>query len=310
MEIPNVLFVIPLYNAAHYVRKAINSVLTQTYQNYVLLVINDGSTDGSEIVAESFCNDRVFVWHQENQGPGTAMNLALQYALDQHIPFIARMDSDDISMPQRLERQINLLKKYPSTAACSANCYYIDAVSEKKIGSSTISTSPGLIRWEIEHGLRGLILGGCTFRTHALYKIGGFREKFKYAEEVDVFLRLSNQFELRNCNEFLCNIRIRSDSLSIKNLHKNILYQFYALDCAKNRRHELVEKDFDTFLKSRSLKLRYQIWREEFVLNLWRKHMYKRHFPSLLLASFLDPRRTIVRGIRNLTKLSIYNKES
>lgn len=164
-----------------------------------------------------------------------------------------------------------------------------------------------MIRWEIDHGLRGLIQPAIVFRTSALAAVGGYRLKFKLAEEVDVFLRLSNQFELRNCNEFLCKIRIRSDSLSIKNIHQNILYQFYALDCAINRRQERVENDFDTFLNSRSLKLRYQIWREEFLLDLWRKHMYKRHFPSLLLASFLDPRRVILRGIRKMNELNIYN---
>ncbi|MCX5914512.1 MAG: glycosyltransferase family A protein, partial [Deltaproteobacteria bacterium] len=173
----------PLYNTRPYVRGAIESILKQTYPDFTLLVINDGSTDGSEQEAASFKDSRMILWHQENQGPGDAMNRATQYALDQWIPFLARMDSDDISLPQRLETQILLLEKFPAAAACSANCYYIDNDTEQIIGSSTVSTSPALIHWEIAHGLRGLIQGTCVFRTAALAAVGGYRAQFKRAEE-------------------------------------------------------------------------------------------------------------------------------
>jgi glycosyltransferase involved in cell wall biosynthesis len=292
----------PLYNAFPYIRSAIESILSQTYPNFRLLVINDGSTDGSEQVAASFNDSRVILWHQENQGPGAAMNRATQYVLDQKIPYLARMDSDDISMPNRLETQILLLEKYPAAAACSANCHYIDAESERVIGSSTVSISPGLIKWEITHGLRGLIQPVCTFRTSALAAIGGYRMQFILAEEVDTFLRLADKYELRNCRDFLCKIRIRPNSLSIRDAHKNILYQFYALDCAKQRQINRQERGFDEFNQSISLSTKYRVWREEYLLKFWRNHLKTHNSSGLVLAGLLDPRRVVIRLLRGLDK--------
>lgn len=237
----------------------------------------------------------MLLWHQENQGPGAAMNRAIQYALDQHIPLLARMDADDISLPQRLEKQIHLLEKHPLTAACSANCNYIEAVSGEVIGSSTVSTSPRLINWEIVHGLRGLIQGACVFRTQALAAIGGYHVKFDNAEEVDLFLRLAERNELRNCGEFLYDIQIRPGSLSLSKVHQNVLYKFYALDCAKYRHYGRQERDFDGFIKSMSWNTKFQIRREEYLLKFWRNHMQTNHSPALLLAAFLDPRRVVVQ---------------
>jgi glycosyltransferase involved in cell wall biosynthesis len=300
-----VLVVMPLYNTRPYVRAAVESILNQTYKHFTLLVINDGSTDGSEHVVASIIDRRVILWEQENRGPGAAMNRAIQYALDCHIPFLARMDSDDISLPHRLETQIHLLEKYPKAAVCSANCHYIDAESEKIIGSSTVSTSPDLIDWEIKHGLRGLIQGTCVFQTEALVEIGGYRSQFIRAEEVDLFLRLSNHHELRNCGEFLYNIRLRKNSFSFQNARQNILFQFYALDCARNRFNCKPECNFDSFIRSLSGVRRLRMWREEYMLNLWRAHIYRTHLPSLLLAALLDPRRVIIRGLRELEKRRI-----
>jgi glycosyltransferase involved in cell wall biosynthesis len=290
----------PLYNAFPYVQSAIESILSQTYPNFHLLVINDGSTDGSEQVAASFNDSRVILWHQENQGPGAAMNSATQYAFDQKIPYLARMDSDDISMPNRLETQILLLEKYPAAAACSANCQYIDAESALVIGSSTVSASPSLIKWEITHGLRGLIQPVCTFRTSALAAVEGYRFQFLLAEEVDLFIRLADKFELRNCRDFLCKIRIRPNSLSIRNVHRNILYQFYALDCSKQRHIGRQERGFDEFTQSMSWTTKLRIRREEYLLKIWRNHLKTHSSSDLVFAGLLDPRRVVVRLLRGV----------
>lgn len=300
MESPKVLVVMPLYNARPFVRKAINSILAQTYKNFQLLIINDGSTDGSEQDAASFQDDRVMLWQQTNQGPGAAMNRATHYALEQGIPFLARIDSDDIALPLRFETQIRLLEKYPAAAACSANCHYIDAESEQIIGSTTVSASPALIRWEIVHGLRGLIQGASLFRSKALSSIGGYRPQFKLAEEADVFLRLTELYELRNSSEFLCKVRIRPGSLSLQNVRMNILYQFYALDCAKNRNRNKPERDFDTFHQTMPWDTKFRVWREDHFLKLWRNHMQRGSVFSLLFASLLDPRRVMIRCLRKL----------
>ena len=303
MQSPQILVVMPLYNARPFVRAAIESILAQTYPNFTLLVINDGSTDGSEQEAASFQDRGVILWSQENQGPGAAMNRAIQYAHDNQIQFIARMDSDDILLPDRLEKQIILMLKYPNSAACSANCYYIDPSSEEIIGTSTVSSSNALIHWEINHGLRGLIQPVCTFRTDPLYKIGGYRFEFKLAEETDVFLRLAETYDFCNSIDFLAKIRLNPKSLSMSNIDKNILYQFFALDCAAQRRKGKPERDFDGFIQSMPSGTKYRIWREEVLLKLWRSQMQANRLPALLLAGLIDPRRVAIRGLRKLDEI-------
>jgi hypothetical protein len=157
-----------------------------------------------------------------------------------------------------------------------------------------------LICWEINHGLRGLVQSACVFRTGALAAINGYRSQFMLAEEVDVFLRLAEHRELRNCHEFLCKIRIRPNSLSTKDVRQNILYQFYAIDCAKKRREGKLEQDFSCFVKSMPLKTKFWVRREEYLLNLWREHLHSGSLSHLLIAALIDPKRVWIRGLRKL----------
>jgi glycosyltransferase involved in cell wall biosynthesis len=298
MEAAQVLVVMPVYNARSYVSAAIESILNQTYPFYKILIINDGSTDGSEQIIKSYLNREVILWHQKNQGPGAAMNRAIQYAHDLDFKFIARIDADDISLSNRLEKQIALLLRFPNSAACSANCYYIDSVSEKIIGSSTVSASQKLIKWEIANGLRGLIQGVTLFRTSALFSMGGYREQFKLAEETDLFLRLAENFELCNSSAYLAKIRLYPNSLSMSNVRKNIHYQFYALDCRKKRENQNPERGFEDFINNMSWGTKLAIWHEECFLKLWRNQLSGGNILVLLMASIFDPRRAIVRLLR------------
>jgi glycosyltransferase involved in cell wall biosynthesis len=300
MKMPEVLVVMPLYNTRPFVKTAIKSIINQTYPAFKLLIINDGSTDGSEKEVATIQDNRIIIWNQSNLGLSVTMNRALQYAHDKQIPYLARMDSDDISHPQRLEKQVQLLENFPQAAACSANCYYIDSDTESIIGTSTISTSPSLIHWEIFHGLRGLIQGVTIFRTNFLAEINGYRSQFRKAEEVDLFLRLAEKFELCNCPDYLLNIRIRQDSFSMEDVHQNVLYQFYALDCAKKRLIGKTEVDFDSFVKHLYGTSKFQIWREEYLLKLWRNYIKNQKYSGLLLAAILDPRRVCIRLIRQI----------
>ncbi len=300
MEQPLVLVVIPLFNARSFIASALNSILTQTYQNLKILVINDGSTDGSEKIVEEYQDRRVILWHQENQGPGAAMNRAIQYAHEKGIEFIARMDADDISLPDRINIQMNLLLNNPAVAACSANCYYIDPISENIVGTSTVPTNRKLIHWELIHGLRGMIQGSLLGRTKALFQVGGYRTKFAYAEETDFFLRLDESQVLHNSDNYLLKIRMNADSLSMKNSKENILYQFYALDCAKRRKSGDKESEFKDYLQALSTIEKYFIWREGITLLWWRKYLVSKNIRYLFLSTILDPKRAISRILRKV----------
>jgi glycosyltransferase involved in cell wall biosynthesis len=300
MRNESVLVVMPLYNAASYVEKAVDSIFAQTYTGYQLLIVDDGSYDGSSEIISRYVEDKLTIMRQENGGPSVAMNLAVKYAQENRIPFIARMDADDLSLPRRLEVQLELLRKNSNAAACSSNCYYIDSETEDIVGTSTVSTRSPIIKWEIESGLRGMIQGASLFRTDALLSIGGYRTHFRYAEETDLFLRLSEKFQLVNSKEYLYKIRLNKSSLSMQNVKKNLLYHFYALECSRNRRARRPEGSFEAFLEKVDLKSSIRIRHEGLILNLWRLNIANHNYFSLLLAALIDPRRVIVRILRKL----------
>ena len=297
-QIPTVLVVMPVYNAAKYLRKAMDSILSQSYTDYELLVVEDGSSDGSYDIIYEYVGSRMHLIHQDNRGPGAAMNRAIEYAQRHNIRYIARMDADDLSMPRRLEIQIGLLEEDSSAAACSSNCYYVDPETEQIIGTSTVPSRPSMVRWEIQNGLRGLVQGASCFRVDALVHVGGYRSQFRSAEEMDLFLRLAENFNLINSKEYLYKIRINNNSLSMHDVKRNLLYHFYALKCSENRGSGTPEPSFEKFVEDMDWKLSVRIWYEKLILKLWRTNMAKRNYFFLVLGSLLDPRRTIARILR------------
>ena len=310
MDLPPVLVVMPLYNARPYVVQAVNSILTQTYPNLHLLVIDDGSSDGSDGIINAMNDNRILFIRQQHKGPGAAMNQGITIAQEKNYPFLARMDADDVSLPNRLEEQVRLLLKYPNVAACSANCYYIESSTEKIIGTSTVACSPALIRWEIRQGLRGLIQGATLFRTHALASIGGYREAFKQSEETDLFLRLAEEYPMTNSPKFLYKIRLRKDSLSTQDVRDNVLYTLYALDCSRQRAHRKPERDFHTFIDQMNWLTRWKARREEWLLSCWRKSLTSNKHTKLVflfLSVLYDPKRLLARILRTIdTRVTRY----
>jgi hypothetical protein len=159
-----------------------------------------------------------------------------------------------------------------------------------------------MIQWELSRGLRGLIQGVSLFRTQPLDKIGGYRLQFRYAEETDLFLRLAESYEFINSQEFLAKIRVHPDSLSMKDINKNIKYQFYALDCAKRRSRGVSELEFEPFVCGANVSTRFKMWREERLLKFWRENMKTRRIIPLLLAGALDPERVFIRLMRMIIR--------
>src|SRR5580698_4347191 len=107
---PKVTVLMPAYNAGKYIAEAIRSVLEQSFTDFELLIINDGSTDETAKIANSFHDPRIVLINQENKGVSAALNVGLSYA---RAPYIARFDADDVCHPDRLKIQYNFITEYP-----------------------------------------------------------------------------------------------------------------------------------------------------------------------------------------------------
>lgn len=119
---PAITVLMPAYNAARYIGEAITSVLQQTFTDFELLIVNDGSTDDTLEIITSFNDERIVVVSQPNRGVADALNTGLKHA---RAPYIARFDADDICYPYRLEKQIRFLQDNPEYILVGSEAKYI-----------------------------------------------------------------------------------------------------------------------------------------------------------------------------------------
>jgi len=110
MNSPLVSVLMPVYNAEKYLAEAVSSILTQSYGNFELIIINDGSTDGSADIIAGYSDPRIRLHTQENRGLSTSLNRAIQLATGR---YLARQDADDVSFPERFAKQVAFLESHP-----------------------------------------------------------------------------------------------------------------------------------------------------------------------------------------------------
>lgn len=132
-----VTVLLPVYNGEKYLREAIDSILTQTYTNFEFLIINDGSTDRTEEIILSYTDPRiVYVKNEQNLRLIATLNKGLKLAKGK---YIARMDADDISLPERLEKQVAYMEKHPAVGLCGSYIQTLEAGTEYIIKYQTAS---------------------------------------------------------------------------------------------------------------------------------------------------------------------------
>jgi len=126
--------VMSVYNGANYVSDAIESILNQSYDNFEFIIVNDGSTDNSLKIIESFTDKRIKIINQDNQGLVAALNTAIKAASGD---LIARQDADDISLPERLSKQVGAIITNPNLVLLGSSIITIDEYS-KELGTHKV----------------------------------------------------------------------------------------------------------------------------------------------------------------------------
>ena len=296
MGSPRVAVLMSVFNDERFVAQAVASILAQSYRDFRLLVVDDGSTDATPEILAGFDDPRLEVLRQDNAGLAPALNRGLALLRERGCDLVARQDGDDVSTVDRLEKQVAFLQAHPDVAACGANAHYIDFADEI-IGTSVVPQSPGLIRWELRRNLRGMIHSATTFRLEALRGVGDYRAWFRHGEDFDLFVRLAERFDLANVPDFLYRIRLDPQSLSVGHAARNTVYCLSALDCARRRRGGLPERSLGEYEGAMTAWQRLGLARERLVLDWWRHSMVAgRHWA--LAAAALDPKRVVARALR------------
>ena len=200
MMAPKVTVLMPVYNGERYLAEAIESILNQTFGDFEFLIINDGSQDNSRTVLNSYSDARIRVIDNErNFGLSATLNKGMELALGE---YIARMDCDDICLPTRLERQVNLMDSQPEVGVCGT---WFDV-----LGQNAVRNFP-----QDDARIRIAMLGYCALAhptvmmRKSYFTINGlfYDPAFKYAQDYDLWTRCMDFFALANVGEVLLHYR-------------------------------------------------------------------------------------------------------
>ena len=196
------------YNAEKYIKQAISSILRQSFDDFELLIVNDGSTDQTVAAVQSFDDPRIRLIHNaSNMGLVYTRNRALEEARGE---FIAVLDSDDIAVQGRLQVQYAFMQQHPDLALCSGHAALIDEQGQAT-GQQFIVPKDD-VNMEVFFG-NPFINPAAMFRTAILRELGGYRD-FAPAEDYDFFLRVSEKYCVGNLDQLLVYYRVHGQNTS------------------------------------------------------------------------------------------------
>ena len=203
---PRISVLMPVYQAERYLEEAVESILAQSFDDFELLALDDGSTDASQRILEALAgrDERIRVRRTEHAGLVSQLNRGLAEARGE---FIARMDADDVSHPERFERQLAFLDTHPDCVAVGTGTDEVDP-DRRIIRTLDIRTAHDEIESRLMQGDGGaLIHASALYRTDALRSIEGYRKEFEFGEVIDLHLRLAEFGRLANLPESLYEYR-------------------------------------------------------------------------------------------------------
>jgi hypothetical protein len=204
---PTVSVVMSVYNGDRFLREAIESVLAQTLSDFELVVVDDGSTDSSsEILAEYAASDsRVVIERQTNQGRARALNRGFVLARG---PLVARFDADDVALPNRLESQRQFLVEHETVAAVGGAVIFVDGRG-REFGQWQYPLTHAEIREALRY-TTPLVHPAVMVRKDAFHRTGGYRPVLPEAEDLDLWLRMAESYELANVPQLVIRYRIHA----------------------------------------------------------------------------------------------------
>lgn len=216
---PAVSFVMSVRDGERHLRDALDSMLAQTFADFEVVVIDDGSTDSSpQILAAYAARDERFLVHkQDNAGLATSLNRGVARARS---PLIARLDADDVVLPRRLELQLAYLDEHPRVGVVGGAVEFMDEsgrlfaevqypFADDAIRRAFMETTP-------------FVHSAVTIRRTAFDAAGGYRSSF-HAEDLDLWLRVGAEWQLANLPEPVVRFRLHGGQMTVKQLEQQSL---------------------------------------------------------------------------------------
>lgn len=216
MNSPLVSVVIPAFNAKKWIAEAIDSVLAQTFEDYEIVVVDDGSTDATEQALGGLIRAKqIRFFRQQNSGVSAARNRGVDESRGELIAFL---DADDLFHPEKLRKQVALFDQQPDLGFVYANFEkFADAGGElgvRDMGQFRGRVYPGILQeWSALMALPTLMVPKQVFQA-----LGGFDESVSWGEDIDLYFRITREYAIDLVPEALCRVRVHPASASASKL--------------------------------------------------------------------------------------------
>ncbi len=225
----------PTLNDAEYIERAVESILDQSHSDFELMIIDDGSTDGTVERIKQFSDERLSLVQREDEtGVASARNEGIRRTSGE---YIAVHDADDWSDPERFEKQVAYLDANPEVALVGTGAYLVDKNGNIQ-SQRRVLESPSLAEL-VDHN--EFVHGSVMMRREALEFANGYDGWFETAEDYDLWLRIAADREVRNIDEPLYYFRKHENSLYIQNLKSVKLYHLLAVRRVSNGLDETIQ---------------------------------------------------------------------
>jgi glycosyltransferase involved in cell wall biosynthesis len=249
--IPVISVILPVYNASKYIAEAISSILNQTFTDFELIVINDGSTDDSLEIIKKFTDSRIILINKQNSGFLEAVLSGINICKGE---FIVRMDADDISLNNRFEKQIHFLRKATDISLISGSVVYIDKDGIELSRSFSFTSFYAIKKYLNNYGCV-IVHPTVMMRRKDYDAVGGYSkgsgDRFCDYHLWVKFIRYG--FKIKNSSSIFLKYRISDSSLSsqfllnekAKNLLKCLLKEDEPNSILLNQLNQACQKQID-----------------------------------------------------------------
>jgi len=302
--------IIPSYNSSQYISKAIESVLNQTYKHIELIIIDDGSTDNTnEIIAKY--NDKLIYYYQENSGPAKARNIGVSLCRGNYVAFL---DADDYWDKTKLEKTISIFNCRKDVGIVCSNLKYVDLkgniIHLRRLGD--------LSSEEIKYKMyQSSLISPITavFKKQLFVETGGFDQALKFAEDWDLFFKMTRKCDIYAIDEYLSYYVIHSNSMMRSSKYKELLLEnsitvikrmyIDSEECNDTQRSDEAVSNYKANFTGLCISEGNSDLAIKLAIPLLIKNMYKPHYYMLLIKAILC-KTTFYRFLRYI-KGSILN---
>ena len=214
---PKVSVIIPTYNSAQFIVETLESVFAQTYKNYEVIVVDDGSTDNTKEVLKPYMSKIRYIY-KENGGPASARNVGIKNARGEYIAFL---DSDDLWLPEKLEKQVRYFEEHPQIYMVFADCI--------RFGEEVSNTPRNDTKYLISNDMFVNIwwynivpTSTVMVRKSCFEKVGFFDEakELETTEDTEMWLRIARECEVGYLREVVTKYRVRMSGYSRSNINR------------------------------------------------------------------------------------------